>query len=1080
MVASRRCVWVLLWGGLLLAASAGAETRDARAEASAGADRADAAQTSELDAAAAQRAQLARLRGLLAAIRALLTEQLDPARDPQSLFDVPLDQPAALELEARRLEQLLGQTDGGMADAGAEAADAGAGESAAADTRKTKGKALAGAGQDAGARGELADGGAWDAADDAAVETELWNVRLDIDRARLDFYRLTAAERTRLLEVHSRRQAEARKSAATATSKAEANAARAEAERKAALEAARRAKSEAARLVQEERARLLGVKSAQSKYEADLAKLEHGLEERSEEALGWRRRVDETIAKQREGLAGPEVVARTYDELVRALRGAEDELSLALDALGAERGVPAVGTDRLDTLGANVDRRVVDELRTSLLRAEQALVRREARYRRQSARLLMSLVDSLGRDRLDLLEEVAPHKRAQVTGFGADGLRQAGSELRQVGQVLRYHFRMSLEWLLDADAREGSAAGALVATFSGVKLLAVLLPFIWWRRRASELLSRWQVRLSNSYAGLSPPPSVDRAMRWLRIYHNCRGALEWLLVLLVVRALLPAEIRALFEIELPVVILSWLLGGKVVVDVLNAVAAESPRAHAGTSTAQLRLRSLNLVGRVVVLFGGLLATTELLVGAGTFYSWVLRLCWLAAIPIGLVLIRWWRPIIFERLGLRRKKNRFIRWAEQQDSGWKSSVAAAAGGTYLLALGAVRLGRHYLGSLEVTRRLLAYWFRREVTQRSLTPGSERPHGAISQDEQAALDPEAFGHSVVPSVADRQVEEIIARIAAPGGGLFAVVGERGAGKTSTLRRIGQSSVLARRVSCPKQGYARLVSELCSVVGDAQQDDLDALVARIDERAEDNALLVDDAQHLARPAIGGFDGFDRMMALARRASRNCSWVLAFDENVWRLLERARGVRPLFDEVIVLQPWSEESIAKLLRTRARAAGIDPSFEGLAGSIPDDADEIDRAEALARAEQSVYRVLWDYAEGNPAVALYFFRDSLYVDQSGKKRVALFVPPDPTDLRRLPDSSIFVLRAVIQLAPTTLEELIEVTALEPEQVADALRYTELRGYIERLPAGYRVTWRWYRAVTRLLQRRHLLAAARKK
>ena len=62
------------------------------------------------DTEATQRQQLARLRDVAAAVRALIVGQLEAAREPQSLFDVPLEQPTAVELEARRLARMLGET----------------------------------------------------------------------------------------------------------------------------------------------------------------------------------------------------------------------------------------------------------------------------------------------------------------------------------------------------------------------------------------------------------------------------------------------------------------------------------------------------------------------------------------------------------------------------------------------------------------------------------------------------------------------------------------------------------------------------------------------------------------------------------------------------------------------------------------------------------------------------------------------------------------------------------------------------------------------------------------------------------
>jgi hypothetical protein len=43
-------------------------------------------------------------------------------------------------------------------------------------------------------------------------------------------------------------------------------------------------------------------------------------------------------------------------------------------------------------------------------------------------------------------------------------------------------------------------------------------------------------------------------------------------------------------------------------------------------------------------------------------------------------------------------------------------------------------------------------------------------------------------------------------------------------------------------------------------------------------------------------------------------------------------------------------------------------------------------------------------------------------------------------------------------------------------VQDALRYGSVRGYFELAEGRYRIRWTWFRAITRFLQRRHLLFA----
>jgi hypothetical protein len=90
-------------------------------------------------------------------------------------------------------------------------------------------------------------------------------------------------------------------------------------------------------------------------------------------------------------------------------------------------------------------------------------------------------------------------------------------------------------------------------------------------------------------------------------------------------------------------------------------------------------------------------------------------------------------------------------------------------------------------------------------------------------------------------------------------------------------------------------------------------------------------------------------------------------------------------------------------------------------------------------------------------------------------RVRLFDAPDAEDLEGLPDTTVFVLRAIVQLGWASAEEIGEVTALPRDRILDALRFGSRQGYFEEQTERYRITWDWFRAVTRFLERRHLVA-----
>lgn len=1040
--------------------------------------------------------EVGRLLELATSIRALIDGDLDVATDPATLFEQPLDDARAIAVEAARLRFIVAAADRCLQQANFEAGDAGdAGD--AEPLRLVDCEALARL-REAPARPARADAGPAEAGTSNAgvaeiaepppdLDEERLKARLEVDRARLAFYERTPEQRAALLDRHAERQrGDVEAQAEQQLSEAERKAQEAEQGQERALEAARRARSEAARLVAEEKARLLGLQKRHAEIEGDLIRREQALRERREQALAWRRKVAAVVdSRTAAGRSGTAAADELRSELYAALSAVRRDLRQALTALeSGASALPATGDDPLDDLAVEVDRSAVDALRTEVREAEGALRTREAALRWARAETLMQELEALSAHRLALLPHLPAPRRDAITGFGPEGREVARAEAAQVWLVLRYHLLATRRFIDDVRGRGGDLRGqALAAAWTALKWLLPIGLFLWWRRPAPRWLERWREQADERSRAGGRSRGTSRGAKIASFALRVRAPLEWLLLVWAVLALLPDGVRSLLEIELAWTIAAWSLGGMLVVDVIDALFATGDRRRAGSSpTAELRLRSLRWVGRTVVAFGLLLSLTAELVGQGTIYHWVWSTCWWSAVPVFLVMVRWWRPTIFERIRRLRRKGPVTTWVESQASRWWSFPAAVVGSVYLVGWGAARRVRSFVGRFDTTRRALAYLFRREMAkqaERRAEAGlASRPLAPLAADKYAALSPAKPSRDLVPSVADSQVEEVIARIDEPSGGVFALVGERGGGKSSLLLRIRDHTDDTVVVRCPLGGLEPFYRELRQALGLADDAPTEEVRAALDQGHGDNALWVDDAHRLIRPVIGGLDAIDELLELARISSSSCTWVFAFDAVIWQYFERAREPQPAFDEIIELRRWSEEAIVRLIESRSASAEVQARFDEIVSELPEGADEIDREDARARTRASFYRLLWDYARGNPGVALHFWRHALRTDDDGSEVVQIFSAPAPGALDRLPESAVFVLRAIIQLEWASATDIVAATMLSSRSVADALRFALSRGYLERDDDRFRVRWDWFRAVTLFLERRHLLVEER--
>lgn len=899
-------------------------------------------------------------------------------------------------------------------------------------------------------------------------DPELSAARAELLGLRMRLLQLTPEARAQLLSDHEGRK-QAAKQDKVVVARQEATqaeqAARVAAEaRQVALRKAEQARTEAQRVIAAEHARLLGIEEQQARFEATLAEHTAAANERRSVAVEWGLKV--RAIENRSVLDGPRSAEadRIYEDLRLDLRGIRFRLNEVLDAI--ERGdsqVPRVGEEA--SLPADGETKVLVDLRKKLVAHQALLDRKERAQRWQEASGLHEDMENLNRARLNLLAWLSPPMRARYTGSGPEAVRQAQAEVQQIILELR-----TRALALPREARalaDDLSTSPLPVIWGFLKFVMLLALFRTWRRRAGSWLGAARRRMLS----VSPPTQVSSQLATLLWYLlRIRRPLELLVMVAVVVGLFGQTGQAL-GLDYVWLVAAWGLSGSTVVRYLDAVAARQHLRVGGNDSAALRIRSLRLLGILVVGTGLLLSLFKISVGRGTIYEWVWDGCWLLMIPTGALLIRWWRPTVLERIEARTEKTPFFEWVRAHKRGPRSYLGAAAGGIYLLSEGLSSWLMTEAGEWEVTRRLLAYLFRTEAARRAEARGDRDQGVPIDELRGRTIYPMQTDAVLIESIADEGLKELVAAIEAKSCTLAVVSGERGVGKSVLLHRLashfGEGSL---ELQCPPAGFSGLLRVMRTTLELEQGASDEDLVKAINARAP-KVVIVDDLQRAIRPAIGGLSPLDRLVSMARDTDANIAWVLSIGSPAWNYVARARSERIAFDRVVSLKGWSEEQIGQLLRANNDTAGIHPSFEGLVVTRQmEDANE----ETTGRAERGYYRILWDYSGGNPAVALYWWRKSLHETAGGEIAVRLFRPPDPWDLETVPLHVRFTLRAILQLDWAHPNQLVESLEMSLSQVDETLRFAQARGYLESEGKRVRIAWPWLRAITVALKRQHLI------
>lgn len=673
---------------------------------------------------------------------------------------------------------------------------------------------------------------------------------------------------------------------------------------------------------------------------------------------------------------------------------------------------------------------------------------------------LVEAVVLLNRERLNLIPRLSARRQQAMEGFSKEGMGEVKRELRLLHLVLTYHRHVTMDLVRDIRIRE-------VPNYTVVGIFSVLIPWlflvlcaVWFTRRSRIALSFLDQKLA-SEGRLETSSTIQRLRVVLRVLRRIRRPLEWIVFLTIGERLLPVSIRTLLEVQLLSYVVRWVIGGFLVVHLINALAAGSRRPFDPKSRAvsDLRLRSLRMVGWVVVGYALGLGLSSRLVGEGAMYSWIRSTSWIAAIPVYLVLVGWWKSVVFERTASLRRKSSLHCWILAHPDGWKGFVAAMLAAVQLFSAGSVKIVRRWMGGFQIARRVHAYLFKRKIDRLSLAGDAERST-AISTRLFDEFSPDQSGGLRIPIAQEHAVDALRDRALAGRGGIVAMVAERGQGKSTTLRhlhcRIPGSLLLDH---LPLRRFESVHAAISAWSGTGPPGT--------------GTVLLDEAQALVRPAIGGLEEFDRLVKFARASGH--LWVLAIDSSLWPFLSRARDQENLFDEVLVLTPWPESVIGELIDRRSAIAEVVPDYQDLVGRLVEGSDEQDRLDALYARKSGYIRMLWNHVRGNPGLALEAWRGSLVQVSSGAVRVRSLRDPDPSRLERLPDQWLFILRAVLQLSPASVEDVLKATRLPRDQVVQAFRQGTMEGFFEEpIPDHVRVSWQWLRSVDLLLERRHLL------
>ncbi|MEI8656339.1 AAA family ATPase [Vibrio sp. Hal054] len=673
---------------------------------------------------------------------------------------------------------------------------------------------------------------------------------------------------------------------------------------------------------------------------------------------------------------------------------------------------------------------------------------------------------SLTHSKQQLLRLADEHTRAEVTGFGPTGVLQFIQEWKvaQLSAEYLFYFQIrSFQSLID-----DLLISPVPFIWSVCKVLFIYFLLVWWLRHSKRLIELFR----NTYLKDKSEPSLWARIVWYASKAN--KAIAWLIAITFSLQVL-AEIKSLQHLVYLEIFIWWIWGGSIAVSLILEFTYRTSHTS-NKALMALRLSTIRRIVWTVIITGVILQLSMRTLGKGTIYYWILNTMYAWFFVMIVSVLNLWRERIFAYAEKASDRPLWVNWTISKKDAFAVRVFAT---TITLAWLLMHTLQYRLiaalSNYTFFSQALAYLFRIEVAKQNESISSDHNHVRIKGDEAFEyILPGSMDSELIDYAAD-EIKQLSRYLLTDSPAICVVTGERGIGTTTLLYTLLHKVKNAEPLylNCPYSGYAELLELLALSLGLEAESSEIQILSHLRKSEQTYLIAIDNAQRLVKPMVGGLNSLMKLTNLLRRSKKNHRVIMAIEKSNWRFVDRARGERLLFDWVTVLPRWNEKQMVNLLDSRINREIESPvSFEGLV--VPRQWDQDDSSDD-ERAKQGFYRILWHYSDGNPTVALRFFRRSLNRNkETGVVNVNLFHVPDSQDLEQMPKPMLAVLRSIVQLEVASSEELSKCTQLSIAEVIGIVRYFQSRGYLEWAEDKARVSDHWYRTITNVLDRQHLL------
>lgn len=665
--------------------------------------------------------------------------------------------------------------------------------------------------------------------------------------------------------------------------------------------------------------------------------------------------------------------------------------------------------------------------------------------------------------RQKLFDEATPEFRSLVTSSKLNGISEAKLELHYIKLQSFLILKATFQRVFEVPYRFTSAPVDIIISILLI-IFAIYLLKTWWAWAKTGLPQARQKILS-----IRPRTTGKvRAARAIWYFENTRTPIEWLIFInFVLNSIDILQLPILIDILSTITL--WVCLTYFAFSFLSKM-IERGKQNVLKNISKGQSASL----KIAVWWAGwhILAfqLMEILIPYGTIFSWLETLFLFLILPIYVFFIYQWREDCFTFIDEERDTPDSIVKIVAQRTGIRGFINANIALVFALYFYFSSEFLNLISKVESGRRITAEIYRKKLLNDNtvlLDKAKTLEH----------LDPKLnelltnSKNSDVESVLAGPLEKILEMVELHERSHVAIVGERGIGKTHFLEQLATKHQNSLILSCTED-FNQFIESLQKQLGiETENPNTSDIIKAIKEQSID-LILLDNCHRFLTPTISGQHEIRRLYGWINELKGLALWVFTFDHSSWNLLTALGIATGFYSNEIELKKWTEDQVTELFETRLKEADIEVDFSQLV--IPRQLADIDDDSLETRNQTGIYRIIWGYADGNPAVACRTFADALSIEND-KYIVRLPEYPETKIMEGFDINTLLVLRVICQFGRCSVNGIVQNLRLHELIVNSAISACVAQGIIEQIGGRYQISWLWFRNVSKFLARQNLLS-----